>query len=167
MSTEIQHSCIFCRAKLTLRIADGATELFSLDWWKAHGACNRCADFHSRRLTLEGNIYFHAMRARVRDTRTDEAEYPDPDAKSGQSNEGYKATLESVRRRLTYLTKCFAKRVCDFESRVINWEPDFVDMIMQHPAQVKVILDGYFRDHAPSTFKRWQAARATQPARTP
>lgn len=162
----IKHACKYCQREVTLKIQEGAEDLFKVDWWTARAACNQCSDFHNRRLDLRDMIYRQIDRLEriqacnnIKRHGESEDEFEDVEKKMSRDDQKLAAGIESVRRRLNYLTRCYAKRICDRENRVFSWEPSFVDTLMKKPEFTPTYLDGYFENFAPTAYAQWMAAK--------
>jgi hypothetical protein len=96
--------------------------MFNMSTMIKLAACNKCADYYERVRSIGEAICAAAFESRC--------------AKKSSSLERNRKTLET-------LTKGYAAVVCGHFKKVLMWEPDFVQQIIEHPDRTALILRLY------------------------
>ena len=131
----IEATCKFCGHALSLQFDLSDVKQGKVDIWKAMAACTPCADFHDRRLALEGWI----------------------------SRKAGRVTSDIIRNQLSKLTQAYAELICESAGIVVDWEPSFLETIIGNPEYSRSHLRHYWQLHDPTSFNAWQQARHRKP----
>ena len=127
------YKCKFCGADGQAHCAADPA-MFDITLWLSKIACNRCADYHDRRITLGERISKLAVFV-LRKRQGGITITPETEGK--------------LRERLTNLTKEFARIVCYHYRKPTIWEPDFVQLIIDKPDRTDSILTHYIKGVRP------------------
>jgi hypothetical protein len=124
----IQHTCKFCSAPVTLELNDAMLAFMRLDRWKSFAACNRCADFRE----MKRNLIEQLLRC-----VSDWYRYQEKQIILKEP------AIEKLRLAIVELTRKFAQLVCGFHRSHFIWEPDFAQQIMDKPVKTLTCLSIY------------------------
>lgn len=127
---KIDHICKFCAVPVSLEIDDAALEFFTLEYWKSLAACNRCADFKSRKRTLVDKLLEKSVVIQRHKLK-----------QSPLSNEDYGRVHQSIESA----TKKFSELICKFYRKRHVWHQDFVQQILDMPEKTMTILNLFER----------------------
>lgn len=135
----ISYNCKFCGKPGSAEYDPDCPPL-KLEIWKEWLACNRCSDFHNKRLRLERVIGRQCTNLTVMNNLRDEAF-------RAESDDDEKAR-EKIRSLLVDLTKAYASHVCRFYNKPTTWEPEFVTLLCEAPHKSGLVLRHYLKDMA-------------------
>lgn len=137
----VETDCKFCGQMFMIEINRLAVqkEIINVDTFKALAACDRCADFHTKRLTLEETICRRAMSYREVDVTQEDKP---------------KQVLEK-------LTIKYSDLICDMGCTDGAWEPEFLAIILSNPRRTLQHLHHFWMINAGESFRRWNASRQT------
>ena len=125
--TSIEFICKFCKHHGVAQYDERCPAL-NLEAWAKSLCCNRCGDYHARRLVLEAAIKKAVERLVVtRQTCSD---------RKGE-------IIQAIRQVFTELTKSYARLVCEFSCLQFVWEQEFVDLLMEKPDRWYFIIANY------------------------
>jgi hypothetical protein len=134
--------CKFCHCSVTLQVHPDAVEMFKdMDAWKKMTACNRCADYHSARLTITRAIQAIANKL-LASQKQDQ--------------------IEQAKSRFTELTRKLASNASTHYDATLVWDQDWVEQIIGNPPKATSMCLFYER----SLWKTWNQRRREQRAVT-
>jgi hypothetical protein len=103
---------------------------FRLEIWRSMLACNRCADYQNAFRRLSESIWHTCYALATFRAGTRKIELLDQAA-------------GVAREKLVDKTKAFSKAVCDFWRLPMDWEPEFVQVLLDKPKECFAVLTRY------------------------
>lgn len=127
----VAYKCKYCH-KPGVAYYDPNCDNLRLECWTAMLSCNRCADFHTKRVKLTESIWSTCYSLAVIIEGTHD-----------KSVHG--EALSRAREKLNLKTKAFAAHICTFFNKITVWEPDFTQMLLDAPRKCHDTLHHYHR----------------------
>jgi hypothetical protein len=131
--------CKFCHCDVTLKIHPDALDMFNMDVWVKLAACNRCADYHYKRIAITSAIQAAAFKILA-------------NPKSEQA--------DAQRGKLEMLTRRLAQNSAFHYKTALAWDQDWVAQIIETPHKATSMCLFYER----SMWKTWNQKRREQQA---
>lgn len=139
-------SCKFCRMPVTLRVHPDALGMFDLKVWVAMAACDRCADYHGKRLRITAAVQTIASKWHA-------AELTLNDADKAEASANATNALERLTRKL-------AGDASAHYRTGFTWEPDWVSQIMAQPDKATMTCTFFERQ----MWRDWRKRRRDEVA---
>ena len=131
----LAYVCKFCRRPGIVEAPKEsipALTMMDMEKWLPILACDRCADYHSARITLRDRITKVAVTL----------------IRARQSREETSELMLFVRKAFGDLTQQFAGLVCRYHKRHEVWEPEFIQLLVEKPDRTHEILRNFERQIA-------------------
>lgn len=120
------YTCRFCGQQRVAHYDESCPKL-RLEAWNKMLCCDRCHDYHVKRLGLAERISRLCLRvALLKNADKFSAEFED-----------------AARQKLVRLTKDYAANTCAYRRVLTNWHPEFVEHLLSHPDKQHIILSTY------------------------
>ena len=139
-------SCKFCALPISLHVHPDSLGMFSMAVWVKLAACNKCADYHTRRNAIThgvqrlANLAFQATASTNVDDKRD--------------------AINRCHTKLTELTRKLATNAADHYRNGFIWEPDWVEQILNQPDKATMSCTFFERQQ----WRAWRRRRETIPA---
>ena len=145
MRTPIDYLCQFC-GRPGIAYYETDCPGLHIEVWQKLLACNACADYKSRVNLLTDAIGKFARTFAVHST--------------SQIQDVRMEAAKVAREKLTAVTQQLAAHICKFHAITTQWETDFVDIIMERPEMVLMVLKDYERRITKTAAEVHEAANA-------
>lgn len=133
---EIPAACKFCASPVLLLIHEDALEMLTLKYWVPLAACNRCADYHTKRLRIVRAVQWCSNNFMLADN-----------AKPEVADE----IRRDTKSKINELTKKLANNAAAHYSAPYTWEPDWVVQLTEQPGNATLSCQFYER----TMWKDW------------
>ena len=126
----IAYTCKLCRRPGEAKYDDTEIPL-DLGKWVSMLTCNRCYDYRDKKRLHADDIWRTCYDYSIARNLTDDS----------KRSEAVKRAREALVRK----TKAFAGLICTHWNKMTVWEPDFVQMLLDHPDKSHQVLRDYER----------------------
>jgi len=136
--------CKFCNADVTLSVHEDSLDMFDMEFWAKLAACNRCADYHTKRFKIIRAIQWFANSYMM--------------AKAA-NHKNAEEMGDECRGNVNELTKKLANNAGSHYRAPYTWEPDWVVQIMENPGNATLSCQFYERQMWKDWNRRMKAMK--------